>query len=101
MSHWIAKCARVITRSFQRSFLNSNLFTAVALSVARICNSPDARTQLREMVVSGNGTSAVPYPMDGAPVTGDCAIWRAKYSEVVDWDRLDKLRMPKINDKTK
>ena len=83
---------------FQRQFLQSNLLTAVALSVARICNCPDARTQMRELVVSAAGRwgNIKMQPEN----YGDCVIWNKKYGEVVQWERLDKLRMQKINKKT-
>ncbi len=67
-----------------------NLFSAVALKIARVCNCPDARTQLAEII----GTAL------SSGQNGDAQIWRDKFSSVVRLDKLDKLRMPKINMQT-
>ncbi len=86
---------------------SSNLFSAVALRVARVCNKPDALTQLTEIIGSsvsdqdlymsgGSGSPPTPPP----PTAADADIWREKFSGVVPIDRLDKLRMLKINQQT-
>ncbi len=75
----------------QESFLRSpNLFVAVALKTARVCNCPDARTQLAEIIGASLGSRA----------NRDATIWTDHFSSVVRVDRLDKLRMPKINKQT-
>ena len=65
----------------------------MALCLARICNSPDAKTQLNRLLLC-DGEGLVPNSNVG---NADVDTWYGKFADVVPVSSLVKIKMDKIN----